>query len=146
MYITLNENPFYIVKLLERRKEDLGDKYYVILKLLPFYETYKSVNSILYLLNKNDMFETNLMKNLFAVDFENYKEKNTPITNLKYAHMPYGPVVNNRYDLYNFLIKNNYIEIELLDGNLGTKFKSIYECDKKLFSNDELGVLEKVKS
>ena len=145
MYISLNENPFYIIKLLERRKDDLENEYYKILRKLPFYQEYKNVNTILYLLKDNEMFETNLMKNLFAVDFENYKDNGSTITNLKYAHMPFGPAVNNRYEIYNFLLKNNYIEIESMDGEYGTKFKSIFDFDSNLFTEEEINTLKLIK-
>ena len=59
MYIRLNENPFYIIKLLEKQKNYLNnEEYYKILRLLPFYDKYKTINSILYLLNNNSLYET----------------------------------------------------------------------------------------
>lgn len=48
-------------------------KIIIRLNILPFYDKYKIVNSILYLLDDNSLCETSLMKNLFAVDFQNYK-------------------------------------------------------------------------
>ena len=82
------------------------EEYYKILSILPFSKEYKTVNTILYLLKNNKLCETSLMKHLFAVDFYNCKENKEAITNLKYAHLPYGPVVDSRNALYNFLIKN----------------------------------------
>lgn len=80
-------------------------KIIIRLNILPFYDKYKIVNSILYLLDDNSLCETSLMKNLFAVDFQNYKEHKSPITNLKYAHLPYGPVVDKGNNLYNFMLE-----------------------------------------
>ena len=147
MYITLNENPYYIIKLLEKQKNNFDKgEYYKVLKLLPFYSKYKTVNSILYLLDGNPLYETSLMKNIFTVDFQNYKENTCPITDLKYVHMPYGPVVEDRFDLYNFMIKNGYIELETVDFDNATKFKSVFDYDEKIFNEDELEILSLVKN
>ena len=68
-YMILNENPYYIVKLLERQKNNFTEEeYYKILSILPFSKVYKTVNTILYLLKNNKLCETSLMKHLFAVD------------------------------------------------------------------------------
>lgn len=146
MYITLNDNPFHIVKILEKQKQvfDKND-YYKTLKLLPFYDKYKTVNSILYLLKDNPLYETSLMKNLFTIDFKNCKEYGSPITNLNYIHMPYGPVVENRFNLYNFMIKNDYIELDITEFSNGTKFKSIFNYDENIFEEKELQTLTTVK-
>ncbi len=146
MYITLNENPFHIMKILEKQKNIISpEEYYKILKLLPFYDKYKTINSVLYLLKDNSLYETSLMKNLFTIDFQYYKENGTPITNLNYIHMPYGPVVENRFSLYNFMLKNDYIELDTTEFSSGTKFKSIFEYDENLFEENELKTLIVVK-
>ncbi len=144
-YMILNENPYYIVKLLERQKNNFSnDEYYKILNILPFNKIYKTINTVLCILNDNKLCETSLMKYLFAVDFYNYKKKGDPITNLKYAHLPYGPVVDKRSDLYNFMIKNNYIKIEFTETS--TNFIVCADYDKELFSKDELDSLNFVKN
>ena len=146
MYITLNENPFDIVKILERQKHCFEEEeYYKILKTLPFYDKYKTVNSILYLLEDNPLYETSLMKNLFTIDFKNCKDYGNPITNLKYIHMPYGPVVENRFNLYNFMLKNDYIELDATEFSNGTKFKIIFNYDKNIFDENEFQTLTTVK-
>ena len=143
-YMILNENPYYIVKLLERQKNNFTEEeYYKILSILPFSKVYKTVNTILYLLKNNKLCETSLMKHLFAVDFYNYKENNEAITDLKYAHLPYGPVVDNRNSLYNFLIKNDYIKIEIND--ISTNFTTDKDFDKKLFTKEELNSMKLIK-
>lgn len=143
-YMILNENPYYIVKLLERQKNNFTEEeYYKILSILPFSKAYKTVNTILYLLKNNKLCETSLMKHLFAVDFYNYKENNEAITDLKYAHLPYGPVVDNRNSLYNFLIKNDYIKIEIND--ISTNFTTDKDFDKKLFTKEELNSMKLIK-
>lgn len=144
-YLTLNENPFYIIKVLERSKSVIdNEEYYKILKGLPFYDQYKTINTALYLLDDNDLYETSLMKNMFVADFDNYYEYGNSITNLEYVHMPYGPVVNNRNDLYNLMLKNNYLEIDVIENS--TKFKSSFKYDEQLFTKEELNILKKVKS
>lgn len=143
-YMILNENPYYIVKLLERQKNNFTEEeYYKILSILPFSKEYKTVNTILYLLKNNKLCETSLMKHLFAVDFYNCKENKEAITNLKYAHLPYGPVVDSRNSLYNFLIKNDYIKIEIND--ISTNFTTDKDFDKKLFTKEELNSMKLIK-
>ena len=39
-----------------------------------------------------------------------------------------------------------YIELEQVEFDTGTKFKNICSCDEKLFSDDELRVLDLVKN
>lgn len=119
------------------------EEYYKILSILPFSKEYKTVNTILYLLKNNKLCETSLMKHLFAVDFYNCKENKEAITNLKYAHLPYGPVVDSRNALYNFLIKNDYIKIEIND--VSTDFTTDKDFDKKLFTKEELNSLKTIK-
>lgn len=143
-YMILNENPYYVVKLLERQKNNFTEEeYYKILSILPFSKAYKTVNVILYLLKNNKLCETSLMKHLFAVDFYNCKENKEAITNLKYAHLPYGPVVDSRNSLYNFLIKNDYIKIEIND--ISTNFTTDKDFDKKLFTKEELKSMKLIK-
>lgn len=144
-YMILNENPYYIVKLLERKKDNFSkEDYYRILNILPFKEIYKTINTILYMLKDNRLCETSLMKSLFAVDFYNYKECGTPITNLKYAHLPYGPVVDNRNDLYNLMLRNNYIKLEFTD--ISTNFMVNIQYDEGIFTKEELKNLNFVKN
>lgn len=147
MYIRLKEDPFYIMKILEGQRLIFDEKeYYKIIDKLPFYDKYKTVNTILYLLEDNSLYQTSLMKNLFAIDFNNYKEYGAPITDLKYVHMQYGPVIDKRFDLYNFMIKNGYIELDLVEFDNCIKFKSIFNYDEKLFNENELDTLKKVKN
>lgn len=145
IYMILNENPYYIVKLLERQKDNFSkEDYYKILNILPFRELYKTINTILYMLKNNKLCETALMKNLFAIDFYNYKNCGIPITNLKYAHLPYGPVVDNRNDLYNFMLRNNYIKLDFTD--VSTNFMVNAQYDEGIFTEEELRNLSFVKN
>lgn len=145
MYITLNENPFYIIKVLERNKIEIGlEEYYKILHELPFFDEYKTINAALYLLKDNELCETSLMKNMFVADFDSFYETGNSITNLEYVHMPFGPVVNNRNKLYNRMIRNDYIEIDIEETS--TKFRTNFEYDKNLFTQQELEILKKVKN
>ena len=144
MYIELNNNPYLIVKILERQKSLFKDEeYYKILRKLPFFDNYKSINVISFLLKDNPLYETSLMKNCFIIDFYSYKKYGKSITNFKYARLPYGPCIDNRNKLYNMMIKNNYMEIEITDG--GTIFDSSFDYDNNLFDSDELEILKSVK-
>ncbi len=144
-YISLQKDPFLIIKLLEKKKKDFKEQeYYNILKKLPFYEEYKAINAVLYILENNPIYETALMKNMFAVDFNHAKKFKIPITDLKYVHMDFGPVIHNRNDFYNLMLKNSYIELEIDEDK--TKFRSVYKSDKNLFSKTELSTLKETKN
>lgn len=69
---------------------------------------------------------------------------NLLFTDLKYVHMDFGPVINNRNDFYNLMLKNGYTEIEI-DENI-TKFHSVSKADKNLFNKTELSILKETKN
>lgn len=61
-YMILNEDPYHIVKLMEMKKNNFSkDEYYKILNSLPFTNTYKTINAILYILKNNTLCETSLI-------------------------------------------------------------------------------------
>ena len=68
---------------------------------------------------------------------------NSSITNLKYAHGTYGPIIDNKDFYIQYLLKQGFIEF-VNDENDNITFKSIQKCDLNLFSKQEILVMNKV--
>ena len=73
------------------------------------------------MLDKNDLYSTALMKNMFALDFYFNKTYNAPITSLHYAKAPFGPIIDNHDEIINYLINNGYISLMLNYDNMFTE-------------------------
>lgn len=145
VYQKLKENKDSILNILERNKDTLKEDYYKILEKLSTNIDSKTIHTFLYLLDNNPLYETQIMKHLFAVDFTSQKETNHPLTSLYYAHAPYGPIIDRKDNILNYLIKNNYLQlISTNDDKL--KFISIKKYDSKLFNKEELAILKQVKT
>ena len=104
----------------------------------------KSINVILYILNKVKLNRTQLMKYLFAIDFLNYKLFNKSISEFKYAHATYGPIVNDQDALINLLIKQDYIKLESSFIDNSMLFVPLQKADLSNFSEQEINVLNKI--
>ena len=91
----------------------------------------------------NYLTKTQIMKNLFSIDFLIFKEREKTVTSLKYAHGTYGPIIDNKDEFLNYLIRNNYLEI-VNDEEDKILFKPIQECDLTLFSKEEIEIMDKV--
>lgn len=97
VYQKLQENKNEILNILNQtRKLMTTGEYYQILQKVNTNFPIKTIHAFLYMLKNNPLYETQLMKHLFAVAFENHKEQNTPLTNLNYAHAPYGPIIDGK--------------------------------------------------
>lgn len=105
----------------------------------------KTINVFLYVLKDNYLTKTQIMKNLFSIDFQSEKENNKPITSLRYAHGTYGPIIDNKDEHLSFLIKQNYVKF-VNDEEDKILFKPIQECDLSLFTKEEITVMNKVLS
>ena len=105
---------------------------------------FKSINVILYILNKVKLNRTQLMKYLFAIDFLNYKLFNKSISEFKYAHATYGPIVNDQDALINLLIKQDYIKLESSFIDNSMLFVPLQKADLSNFSEQEINVLNKI--
>lgn len=73
------------------------------------------------MLDKNDLYSTALMKNMFALDFYFNKTYNAPIISLHYAKAPFGPIIDNHDEIINYLINNGYISLMLNYDNMFTE-------------------------
>ncbi len=144
IYKSIENNKAEFLKILNSNRNKIDDKiYFKILDLIKLEIDIKTVNVFLYVLKDNYLTRTQIMKNLFAIDFESFKERGSSITNLKYAHGDYGPVIDKKDACLNFLIKHNYVEIVNNEEDY-ILFKPILECDNSLFSSEELNTMDKV--
>lgn len=145
VYQKLQENKNEILNILKRNKKIIGkNDYYKILKKVNTNIKLKTIHTFLYLLKNNPLYETQIMKHLFAVDFESQKELNVPITAFAYAHAPYGPIIDNRDEIMNYLLNNNYLKIVCINDDR-VRFVANQEYDSNLFTPEEKNILEKVK-
>lgn len=133
-----------IYNILKNNKNLSKEKYYKILDRINVDIDYKSINVILYILNKVILNRTQLMKYLFASDFLNYKLFNKTISNFKYAHAPFGPIVNNQDALLNLLIKQDYIKLASSVDDSAMLFAPLQDADLSCFNENEIKVLDKI--
>lgn len=144
IYSKLKKDKNYILTILNDNKERLKDDYYLILKKCNLYSYMKTINCFIYILMDNPLYNTALMKNMFAIDFQSNKLYEKTITNLLYAKATYGPVIDNRDMVINYLIKNDYIKINFEEENKSLFFTDcVY--DDNYFSSDEISVMKFVK-
>ena len=145
VYQKLKENKDEILNILECNKLRIKEKYDTILKKVSTNIELKTIHTFLYLLEENPLYETQIMKNLFAVDFETQKERNHPLTSLQYAHAPYGPIIDDKDEILNYLIKNSYIQLVGTNDDK-IKFISVKKYDPKLFAKEEISIMNRVKT
>lgn len=143
-YISLLNNKNNIYNIIKNNKNLSKEKYYKILNRINVDINYKSINVILYILNKVILNRTQLMKYLFASDFLNYKLFNKAISNFKYAHAPFGPIVNNQDALLNLLIKQDYIKLASSVDDSAMLFAPLQDADLSCFNENEIKVLDKI--
>lgn len=137
-----NKNEF--LNILKSNKSSINNQtYHKIYNLIDAELDFKTINVFLYVLKNNFLTKTQIMKNLFSIDFESKKETNKAITSLKYAHGTYGPIIYNKDSYLSLLIKQNYLEIV---NNEEDKilFKPVQECDLSLFTKEEITIMDKV--
>lgn len=94
-------------------------------------------------------FKTKLNKLLFYSDFTYFKKTGFSISGAKYRAIPLGPVPDAFNSIFEYLSKNEVIEIDYVafaDGNIGEQFKPTAEktFNGQLFSDDEISVLEQI--
>ncbi|MCX7903265.1 MAG: DUF4065 domain-containing protein [Caloramator sp.] len=109
----------------------------------------KVENLIAYLADKiNELYQTNLNKLLWYIDFIYYKHYVTSITGLRYVKFYYGPVIEKRgyVELLNYPSEKFIIEEqESIDGTSTIlKIKSNKNYDLSMFEHEEIKVINKV--
>lgn len=146
VYQKLQDNKDEILNILNHTKGLMTTKeYYQILQKVNTNFPIKTIHTFLYMLKNNPLYETQLMKHLFAVDFEFHKEQNNPLTNLDYAHAPYGPIIDGKDNIINYLLSNDYVKL-ICTNDDKMKFVASKDYDSKLFTITEEQVLAKVKA
>lgn len=144
VYKKISNNKMEFIKILQNNKIFISEKdYYSILNKVKVELSLKDINVFLYLLKDNYLNATQLMKNFFAIDFLAYKLLGKPITDFKYANAPRGPIIDKQDAYLNLLLHQGYIEGISFDQK--TEYKPCMNCDLKLFNEEEIEILKKVK-
>ncbi|MBE6155937.1 MAG: DUF4065 domain-containing protein [Firmicutes bacterium] len=140
--ISNNKNEF--LNILKSNQSSIDNEtYFKIYNAVNAELDLKTINVFLYVLKNNFLTKTQIMKNLFSIDFQSKKEANKPITSLKYAHGIYGPIIDNKDAYLSFLIKQNYLEF-VSDEEDRILFKPTQKCDVSLFTKEEIAIMNKV--
>ena len=146
IYKKIHNNKLEFLNILKTNRSFFDkNEYFKIYNLINAELDIKTIHTFLYVLKNNFLTKTQIMKNLFAIDFQAVKENKNPITSLKYAHGTYGPVIDNKDAYLTFLIKQNYLEF-VSDEEDKILFKPIQECDLSLFTKEEIKIMNKVLS
>lgn len=143
-YKKISNNKDEFLNILKSNKPSISNEiYFKIYNLINVELDLKTINVFLFILKNNFLTKTQIMKNLFSIDFQACKELNKSITSLKYAHGLYGPVIDNKDECLSFLIKQNYVEF-VNDEEDNILFKPVCDFDSSLFNDDELNLMKKV--
>lgn len=143
-YNKIKNNKSEFINILKANRKSLGEElYFKIFDIVNIELDIKTVNVFLYVLKDNFLTKTQIMKNLFSIDFQSYKEYFKPITSFKYAHGTYGPIFDNKDAVLNLLVKQNYLEM-VNDEEDKILFKPTMEPDLFLFSKQECEIMDKV--
>lgn len=102
--------------------------------------------AIIYLC-KGGITETALNKLLFYADFKHFKENATSITGARYAHLPYGFVLNDYALIFGALVRDGAIEEdEVFYGEYPVKIlKPKIRPGLDIFEPSELKILAEIK-
>ena len=145
-YKKIKDNKNEFINILKSNRKTLGDNlFYKIYSSVSTDLDIKTINVFLYALKNNFITKTQIMKTLFSIDFQSYKEHFKTITSFKYAHGTYGPIIDNKDAILNLLIKQNYLEIVNNEEDIAL-FKPTMDPDLKLFTQQEIEIMDKVLS
>ncbi len=102
-------------------------------------------NVILYFIEKfRGVYVTQMNKLLFYTDFVSYRENGQAITGLSFRAIQYGPVPNRWDRVYSLIDDITQIEVEGVNGNVGSKLVSKMSCDISCFTEEQFSILERV--
>lgn len=167
---TLKESPETIINLIESNKQQFTEKEYLKIKekisRIPnvidsvsnnekFKPSefngytkinYNKINNLILLLAKKGILKTKLLKEMFYIDFINYKETGESLTGLEYVKITYGPVPNDYEKIINEIKEKGYISYNIEYNNEYElhKIKCLKDVDKNVFTKEELEVINKV--
>lgn len=94
-------------------------------------------------------WKTKMNKLLFYSDFLMFRQTGFSISGVQYRAIPMGPVPDNFNSIFEYLAKNDNIEIlysSFADGGIGEQFKpgSNRSADMEFFNKTELSILQNV--
>ncbi len=109
----------------------------------------KFTEMVIYFAEKLTPFKTKMNKLLFYADFLMFKQTGFSISGIRYKAINLGVVPTNFQSIFDFLIRENKIEIVYIpfsQDNIGEQFKAKQNkpFNKELFSETELQVLHKI--
>ncbi|MFA5602111.1 MAG: type II toxin-antitoxin system antitoxin SocA domain-containing protein, partial [Bacilli bacterium] len=169
---TLLVNPSTISTMIEANKERYNKKEYekIMKKIFPFaganakqilnhldsrptiYNGYtqlslQKIENLLLYLAKKTIFKTKILKELFYIDFINYKETGASITGLEYAKLPYGPVPDDFESLFRYFSDQKIIDysIEIEDNCEYHRIKALKEPNLSIFTEYEIKIIDQIK-
>lgn len=104
---------------------------------------------VVFFSEKLQPFKPKLNKLLFLSDFSMFSKTGFSISGLRYCAIPLGPVPDNFNGIYEYLAKNDEVDIHfsnLPGGSLGEQFfsKPRRPFNEKLFTEAELNLLESI--
>ena len=102
---------------------------------------------VIYFVEKLQPWKTKLNKLLFYADFAIFKYWVYSISGAQYRAIPLGPVPKNFEGIFDYLVRQDYIDIHYTtfsDGVIGVQFKpnSNRAFNSELFTENELKVME----
>lgn len=107
------------------------------------YEKFKSL-VIFFARNDIKLFKTKLMKLLYYTDNTYFRDKTTSITGAQYAHLPMGPVIENRNLLLGLLEKQGIISIVEDDETNGEYITIEADTSDIYLDEDEMEAAKKI--
>jgi len=104
----------------------------------------KIKNMVLYILGFHETYVTKINKLLWYMDFLCYKAYSVSISGNSYTHSAYGPTADDYELIISVMLKDALIdknEVIVYDA-VREQLKSLTPCDKSIFSDDEMKVMD----
>lgn len=95
---------------------------------------------------KKSLYEVQLLKCLFYLDFFYYKGNKISMTGLQYANGPFGPIPNDYHDLLSYMLGNKMLnmQVEFFDNREGHLYTAVAEPDESVFSGLEQTLISEI--
>lgn len=108
----------------------------------------KIKNMILYILEFHETFRTKINKLLWYMDFLCYKVYSVSISGNSYTHSTYGPTADDYELIISVMLKDALIDKDevVAYDTVREQLKPLISCDKSMFSEDEIKVMDFVLS
>jgi len=137
--VVSSELPYQVERLSRYAVSDLSG--------FKMFDYVKFLNAVLFF-SKKGIFTTCLNKLLFYADFLHFKEFSVSLTGLRYAHMPFGPALDNYLSFFALLVESRAVNVEEVDFDSGggDRFWPGIDADLNAFEESELHCLFTVKT